>query len=46
MFRAEVSVRATDRFMIGGEFFTSNSRLAGEAGYNRTLGRIFLGFRL
>jgi len=46
MFRAEVTVRATDRFTIGGEFFTSNSRLAGEAGYNRTLGRIFIGLRL
>lgn len=46
MFRAEVAVRATDRLTIGGEFFTSNSRLAGEAGYDRTLGRVFLGLRL
>jgi tetratricopeptide (TPR) repeat protein len=46
MFRAEVTVRAADRLTIGGEFFTSNSRLAGEAGYDRTLGRVFLGLRL
>jgi tetratricopeptide (TPR) repeat protein len=46
MFRAEVAVRATERLDFGGEFFTSNSRLAGEAGYDRTLGRVFLGLRL
>ena len=46
MFRSEIAVQATDRLTIGGEFFTSNSRLAGEAGYDRTLGRIFLGLRL
>lgn len=26
---------------VGGEFFTSNSRIAGEAGYSRTLGEIY-----
>jgi tetratricopeptide (TPR) repeat protein len=46
MFRAEVAVRATERLDFGSEFYTSNSRLAGEAGYNRTLGRVFLGLRL
>ena len=46
MFRAEVTVRAVERLEFGGEFFTSNSRLAGEAGYDRTLGRVFLGLRL
>lgn len=46
MFRTEVAVRVTGRLTIGGEFFTSNSRLAGEAGYDRTLGRIFMGLRL
>ncbi len=43
MFRTEITVRAAERLTIGGEFFTSNSRLAGEAGYDRTLGRIFMG---
>jgi len=46
MFRAEATVRAADRLTVGGEFFTSNSRLAGEAGYDRTLGRIFIGLGL
>ncbi len=46
MFRAEVTVRASERLTAGGEFFTSNSRLAGEAGYDRTLGRVFIGLGL
>jgi tetratricopeptide (TPR) repeat protein len=45
-FRTEIEFRATDRVSLGGEFFTSNSRLAGEAGYDRTLGGLFVGVRL
>jgi tetratricopeptide (TPR) repeat protein len=45
-FRTEIEFRATERISLGGEFFTSNSRLAGEAGYDRTLGGVFVGVRL
>ncbi len=45
-FRAAVEHDAHRRVTWGGEFYTSNSSLAGEAGYGRTLGRIFLIVRL
>jgi tetratricopeptide (TPR) repeat protein len=45
-FRAVAEYEANERFTLGGEFFTSNSSIAGEAGYGRTLGRVFLGVRL
>jgi tetratricopeptide (TPR) repeat protein len=45
-FRAAVEHDAHERVTWGGEFYTSNSSLAGEAGYGRTLGRIFLIVRL
>jgi tetratricopeptide (TPR) repeat protein len=39
-FRAGVEFLARERLSLGGEFFTSNSRLAGEAGYDRTMGSV------
>ena len=45
-FRAAVEHDMHERVTWGGEFYTSNSSLAGEAGYGRTLGRIFLVVRL
>jgi hypothetical protein len=45
-FRAVVEHDVHERVTWGGEFSTSNSSLAGEAGYGRTLGQIFLVIRL
>ena len=45
-FRAAVEHDAHERVTWGGEFFTSNSSLAGDAGYGRTLAQIFLVVRL
>lgn len=45
-FRAAAEHNAHERVTWGGEFFTSNSSLAGEAGYGRTLGQLFLVLRL
>lgn len=45
-FRAALEHNAHERVTWGAEFFTSNSSLAGEAGYGRTLGQIFLVVRL
>ncbi|MDZ7860790.1 MAG: tetratricopeptide repeat protein [Candidatus Krumholzibacteriota bacterium] len=41
-FRSSVEWRAGDSLELGGEFFASNSRVAGEAGYSRTFTRVFL----
>ncbi|HMA77053.1 MAG TPA: tetratricopeptide repeat protein [Candidatus Krumholzibacteriaceae bacterium] len=41
-FRSSVEWRAGESLELGGEFFASNSRVAGEAGYSRTLTRVFL----
>ncbi len=41
-FRSTIEWKAGRNLEMGGEFFISNSRVAGEAGYNRKLGRIFI----
>ena len=45
-FRVAAEHDAHERVTWGGEFFTSNSSLAGDAGYGRTLVQIFLVVRL
>jgi tetratricopeptide (TPR) repeat protein len=45
-FRAAAAHEAHKRVTWGGEFFTSNSSLAGDAGYGRTLLQFFLIVRL
>lgn len=40
-FTASVEWKAGRNFRAGGEFFTSNSRVSGEAGYSRTLGGVY-----
>ncbi len=41
-FRAALQWSASKDLDLGAEFFTSNSRVSGEAGYSRTLGGIYL----
>jgi hypothetical protein len=41
-FRSALEYRAAENLDTGAEFFTSNSRVSGEAGYSRTLGGIYI----
>jgi len=41
-FRSTIEWKAGRNLEMGGEYFVSNSRVAGEAGYSRKLGRIFI----
>ncbi|MCD6380517.1 tetratricopeptide repeat protein [bacterium] len=41
-FRSSIEWKAGRNLKMGGEFFTSNSRVAGEAGYSRRLVRVFV----